>query len=183
MDYFPELQTERLMLRQLTLQDADAIFHYFSSDEVTRYYDLDSFTERSQAVDIIQMWNDSFTLGLGIRWAICLKEDPTVLIGTCGYHTWKKEHCKAEIGYELTPERWNHGIMTEAVAAIIPYGFEVLGLNRIEALIDPSNEGSRRLLLKNGLTEEGLLRDYYLEKGQFVDAVVFSILKREHVAK
>lgn len=171
------------MLRPLTIDDADAIFHYFSKDDVTRYYDLESFTERSQAMDIIQMWNDSFALGLGIRWAISLKSDPSVLIGTCGYHTWKKEHFKAEIGYELTPEHWNKGIMTEAIGAIIPYGFEVLGLNRIEAMIDPGNEGSRRLLLKNGLTEEGLLREYYWEKGQFVDAIVFSILKKEYLAK
>jgi ribosomal-protein-alanine N-acetyltransferase len=70
--------------------------------------------------------------------------------------------------------------MTEALEAVIAYGFQQLMLNRIEAYIDPDNISSRKLLLKAGLTEEGTLREYYYEKGQFVDAVIFSILRRDY---
>ncbi|WP_081735141.1 GNAT family N-acetyltransferase [Paenibacillus gorillae] len=179
MTHFPILETDRLLLHQLTLDDADALYRYFSLDEVTRYYDLESFTEQSQAVALIETWNSSYELGLGIRWGITLK-DTSETIGTIGYHSWEKEHFKSEIGYELSPSHWRKGYMSEAIAAILPYGFEIMGLNRIEAMIDPANDDSRRLLEKAGLTEEGLLRDYYLEKSQFVDAVIFSLLKREY---
>ncbi|MFF2089660.1 GNAT family N-acetyltransferase [Paenibacillus sp. NPDC058174] len=182
MTFFPILETDRLLLRQLTLDDADALFRYFSLAEVTRYYDLESFTEQSQAVALIETWNSSYELGLGIRWGITLK-DTSEMVGTMGYHSWQKEHFKSEIGYELSPSHWRKGYMSEAIAAILPYGFEIMGLNRIEAMIDPANDDSRRLLEKAGLAEEGLLRDYYLEKGQFVDAVIFSLLKREYTAK
>lgn len=62
---------------------------------------------------------------------------------------------------------------------VINYGFSQLGLNRVEAFIDPHNISSRKLLQKVGLTEEGTLRDYFYEKNKFVDAVIFSILKQE----
>ncbi|MGW9526237.1 GNAT family N-acetyltransferase [Paenibacillus terrae] len=65
---------------------------------------------------------------------------------------------------------------------VIHYGFHLPQVHRIEAFIDPDNEGSRRLLLKSGFTQEGHLRDYYYEKGQFVDAVIFAILREEYRA-
>lgn len=175
---FPRLTTERLVLRQLTLADAPAVFDYFRLDDVTEYYDLESFTELRQAEELIGRWNERFERQAGIRWGIALKSDDRI-IGTCGYHGWSKEHAKAEIGYELTPACWRQGIMSEALAAIIPYGFESMGLNRIQAFIDQDNAGSRNVLEKAGLREEGLLRDYFFEKGRFVDAVLFAKLKRD----
>ncbi|MFD0959651.1 GNAT family N-acetyltransferase [Paenibacillus chungangensis] len=180
MNTFPVIYTERLTLRQLRPEDSMHLFHYFSRDEVTEFYDLESFTSIKQATDLIDSWNKRYETEQGIRWAISLKNEERV-IGTCGYHNWAKEHSKAEIGYELTPEYWRQGIMTEAIAAILQYGFQSLQLNRIEAFIDPANISSRKLLLKAGLAEEGLLRDCFFEKGQFVDAVIFSILRREAV--
>ena len=68
--------------------------------------------------------------------------------------------------------------MTEAIQAIVNYGFEALKLHRIEAFIDPANHASRALLHKNGLETEGVLRDYFFEKERFVDAEMLSILNR-----
>ncbi|QHW34948.1 GNAT family N-acetyltransferase [Paenibacillus rhizovicinus] len=170
--------TERLVLRQLKLGDAPELFAYFAKDEVTEYYDLDSFTEQQQAASLIQRWNERFDRQDGIRWGIALKSEDRI-IGTCGFHSWTKEHAKAEIGYELSPAYWQQGIMSEALGSVIPYGFESMGLNRIEAFIDPDNISSRKLLEKAGLREEGLLRDYFYEKGRFVDAVLFARLKRD----
>jgi ribosomal-protein-alanine N-acetyltransferase len=178
MNPFPELETERLLLRQLGQEDAQHLFHYFSLDVVTEYYDLESFKELEQAVSLIRSWNQRFENGEGIRWGITLKTENRV-IGTCGFHNWMKEHYKAEIGYELTPEYWRKGIMTEAIEEIVQFGFKELGLNRIEAFIDPENISSRKLLEKTGLKEEGLLKDCFFEKNRFVDAVIFAILKRE----
>ncbi|PWV94498.1 ribosomal-protein-alanine N-acetyltransferase [Paenibacillus cellulosilyticus] len=179
MNDFPKLATNRLVLRQLRNEDAGDVFHYFAQDEVTQYYDLASFTEQRQAEELIEQWNDRFRRSEGIRWGITLMGEDRI-IGTCGFHSWSKEHNKSEIGYELAPEYWRQGLMSEALAAVIAYGFEELKLNRIEALIDPDNISSRKLLVKSGLREEGLLRDYYFEKGQYVDAVMFSILHKEY---
>ncbi|WP_232695497.1 GNAT family N-acetyltransferase [Brevibacillus daliensis] len=179
MKSFPTLTTNRLILRQLRNEDVPDLFHYFSKDEVTKYYDLESFTEHTQASNLIQFWKQRFEAEQGIRWGISLANQDRI-IGTCGYHNWSKEHYKAEIGYELTPEYWRKGIMTEAVEAIIKYGFMNLQLNRIEAFIDPDNLSSRKLLEKAGMKEEGLMKEYFFEKGQFVDAVLFAILKKEY---
>ncbi|WP_028545308.1 GNAT family N-acetyltransferase [Paenibacillus taiwanensis] len=178
MKLFPELQTDRLWLRALRADDAEDLFRYFSQDQVTEFYDLDSFTNCEQARELILSWGNRFEQQEGIRWGITLKGDDRV-IGTCGYHNWSKEHFKAEVGYELHPDYWRQGIMSEAVHAIIQYGFEQLELHRIEAFIDPMNEASRKLLTKVGMQEEGLLRAYFFEKGKFVDASLFAILQTD----
>ncbi|MBD3922156.1 GNAT family N-acetyltransferase [Paenibacillus sp. PR3] len=180
MKAFPQFETKRLVLRQLNLDDAADVFDYFARDEVTQFYDLATFTEQRQAEELIQQWNNRYMRSEGIRWGITLRGEDRV-IGTCGFHSWSQEHNKIEVGYELTPEYWQQGIMSEALKAVIAYGFEHMKLNRIEAHIDPDNISSRKLLQKVGLTEEGTLRDYYFEKNQYVDAVVFSILRREYI--
>lgn len=179
MDLFPVIVTERLVLRQLKQEDSNDLFYYFSKDEVTRYMDLESLTDIGQAEDLIQIWEQRFMNNKGFRWGISLKPE-TRIIGTCGFHNWMKEHFKAEIGYELRPEFWQKGIMSEALKELLRFGFEEMGLNRIEAFIDPRNIGSRKALEKIGLREEGLLKDYFFEKNQFVDAVIFAILKNEY---
>ncbi|ASS68945.1 MULTISPECIES: GNAT family N-acetyltransferase [unclassified Paenibacillus] len=175
---FAELETPRLALRRLRSSDAEDMYAYFSLDEVTKYYNLESFTELGQAEALISRFNERIDSGAALRWAVTLKGEDR-LMGTCGYHNWRRDHCRAEIGYELHPRYWQQGYMTEAVSAMLDFGFGAMGLNRAEAFIDPDNAGSRRLLEKCGLKEEGLLRDYFFEKGMFVDAAVFSMLKRD----
>lgn len=179
---FPILTTERLVLRKLKPEDADDLYRYFSLDEVTEFLDLDTFQTVEQAGELIRIWNQRFEDGQGIRWGIALKEDDR-LIGTCGFHHWMKAHYKAEIGYELSPEYWRKGIMTEAIGGILAFGFRVWGLNRIEAFIDPRNVASRKLLEKLGLKEEGVLRECFFEKNRFVDAVLFAILRKEYMKR
>ncbi|WP_028595341.1 GNAT family N-acetyltransferase [Paenibacillus assamensis] len=174
---FPTLETERLILGELRSEDAVDVFHYFSKDEVTQFYDLESFTEVKQAENLITNWNNRYNNQQGIRWGIVLKTEKRV-IGTCGYHNWSSIHYRAEIGYELSPEYWRQGIMFEALSRVISYGFEELELNRIGALVYPHNIGSRNLLISSGFSEEGILKDYYLKKDRFVDAVIFSTINK-----
>lgn len=175
---FPRLETQRLALRQLTPEDRDSLFDYFSRDEVTAYYDLETFTSAGQAEWLIDHWNARFEREEGIRWAVERKGEPG-LIGTCGFHNWAKEHAKAEMGYELSPVHWGQGYMSEAVAAIAAYGFNAMKLNRIEAFTDPDNAASNRLLARCGFNEEGVLREFLFEKNRFADAVIFSLLRRD----
>lgn len=177
---FPILNTARLLLRQIQPSDAAALFSYFSKDEVTEFFDLPTFQEIAEAHELVKTWQNRYDRKDTIRWAICLKEAPNELIGTCGFHNFVNEHFRAEIGYELHPRFWQKGMMTEAIQCILAYGFSTLQLNRIEAFIDPANIASRKLLEKVHLSSEGILRDYFFEKGRFVDAEMFALLKKHY---
>ncbi|MGE8293544.1 MAG: GNAT family N-acetyltransferase [Sphingobacterium sp.] len=177
---FPILTTERLHLRQIQDSDAPALFSYFSKDEVTLYFDLPTFQHLDEAYELVKTWQKNFLEKEAIRWAICLKDNPDQLIGSCGFHNFSTEHFRAEIGYELHPDFWQQGIMTEAISAIISFGFDSYKLNRIEAFIDPDNLASRRLLEKMNLVSEGILHDYFFEKGRFVDGEIFALLKKNY---
>lgn len=179
MGNLPKLETARLLLRPLVLDDALQIFHNFSQDSVTEFYDLHTFTKIEEAIELINIWNQRTASGEGLRWAIAFKERPDLLIGTCGFHNFSQENNRAEIGYELSPKEWGKGLMTEAIQCIVAYGFETLKLHRIEAFIDPLNHASRALLQKNGMKTEGVLRDYFFEKGRFVDAEMLAILESD----
>jgi [ribosomal protein S5]-alanine N-acetyltransferase len=176
---FPTLNTDRFILRKIELTDAQEMFNYFSKDEVTKYYDLDSFTEISQASELINRFATRFEQNKGIRWGIAEK-DSNKLIGSCGYHNWEKEHFKAEIGFEITPAYWRKGVMSEVIQPILQFGFEQMELNRIEAFYDPENTASKKTLEKAGFIFEGVLRKAAFEKGRFCDAAVCSILKEEY---
>lgn len=179
MTQFPILETERLVLRQLKQEDSRDIFHYFSLDEVTKFYDLESFTNIKQAEELIHRWNQRFERNQGIRWGITLKSESRV-IGTCGFHGWMKNHYKAEIGYELTPEYWRKGFMTEAIQMILEFGFNNFGLNRIEAFVEPANVNSRKVLEKIGLREEGILKEHFYWRNRFVDTAIYALLKKDY---
>lgn len=176
---FPILETERLVLRQITPEDSGDLFHYFSLDEVTKFYDVESFTNVQQAEELIDRWHQRFEKNLGIRWGITLKSENRV-IGTCGYHGWMKHHFKAEIGYELTPDYWGKGFMTEAIQKVIEFGFREFGLNRIEAFVEPGNVNSRKVLEKVGFSEEGILKEHFYWRNQFVDTAIFALLKKNY---
>lgn len=179
-DKFPVLNTARLHLRQIQATDADALFSYFSKDEVTEYFDLPTFKTIEEAHQLIKDWAERYERGNTIRWAICLRDNPEALIGTCGFHNFSAEHFRGEIGYELHPDYWRKGLMTEAISTIVPFGFEQFNLNRVEAFIDPANVSSRKLLEKVHFSAEGILRDYFFEKGVFVDAEIFALLRKNH---
>ena len=179
---FPRLETERFLLRPIEASDAKEVFHYFSQDEVTKYYDLNTFKDIKEAKVLIENWQKKYHKKEGFRWGIATKKENKI-IGSCGYHNWEKEHFKAEIGFEVTPEFWRKGVMTEVLQSILRYGFEAMELNRIEALYDIENLASKKTLEKAGFVYEGVLRQSAFEKGHFCDAAICSLLKKEHVQK
>jgi len=172
---YPVLETERLLLRQLVPDDAEDLFEYFSMGEVMEYYDLETFKTLEDAQKIIRHFNNEFEKGKGFRWALELKSEQKV-IGTCGYHNWYREHFRVEIGYELNPKFWRNSYMKEAILPILTFGFESMKLRRVDAFIDPSNISSEKLLHALNFKDEGTLRDYFFEKGRFVDAKIFGLI-------
>ena len=105
------------------------------------------------------------------------------MIGTCGFTRFDFRHDSAEIGYVLNPDFWGRGLMPEAAAAVMNFGFEKLLLNRIEAKHLTGNEASRRVMEKAGMRFEGVLREGMLVKGKYVDVGICSILCHEWQAQ
>jgi [ribosomal protein S5]-alanine N-acetyltransferase len=114
----------------------------------------------------------------GLRWGITLRGEGR-LIGSCSLHNFDPGFHRVETGYELERASWGKGIMTEAMSAILTYGFTELGLHRVEAIIDIVNDRSKGLLLKLGFTYEGNLRQRYYINDSFEDEYYFGLLKDE----
>lgn len=174
---FPEIETERLILREIMPDDAPAIYRIFSDDQVTRYYDLTTYTALSQAEELVDFFDESFELERAIRWGLERKADGA-LLGTCGY-VWLRQF-RGEIGYELHRDYWRQGYMSEAIDAILDFGYTELGLNRVEALVMVDNAPSVGLLQSLGFTQEGILRQHDFFKGAFHDMRLFALLKEEY---
>ncbi len=176
---FPIIRAERLTLRKLSQDDTEKIFETFSNPRVMKCYGKFPMKERSEAQELINIFSKAFESSEAIRWGIELNSSKE-LIGTCGFHNWKKTHKRAEIGYELNEEAWGSGYMKEAVSAIIRYGFLEMELNRIEANVYPENTSSEELLKKLGFRFEGLLKEYAYFREKYQDLNMFSFLKKDY---
>ncbi len=175
----PSLETKRLILRGMAKTDANAVFRIFSDEEVMKYYEIDPLTEVGQAQSWIEGSKHRFASKGLARWGITLKGENTVL-GTGGYVGWNKSSFCGEISYDLARMYWNRGIMTEAVRAIVQFGFEYMNLNRIQAIVVSENIASLHLLEKLGFQEEGILRELEFWRGAFRNVRIISLLKRDY---
>jgi [ribosomal protein S5]-alanine N-acetyltransferase len=184
MTEFPTIVTERLLLREFVASDADAVYEIFSNDNVTEFYDLESFTRLDQAINFV---NTRISLReedgkRGFRWAICKKSEPNMVIGSCGFHAVNKSFSSIEIGYELNESYWGKNLAFEAVDAMLNYCFTEnfpFTINRVTASTNLDSTRSIKLLSKLRFTEEGILRQYGYWKNQFHDVRLFSILHSE----
>jgi ribosomal-protein-alanine N-acetyltransferase len=180
MKSFPKLITERLVLRGPLEKDIQPVFDIHADLDVMRYYGVepyDSLEKSKKHLDWLAKIHKEET---GLRWIITLKDEDTY-IGDVGFYDWEKKHRRAEIGYILGKPYWGKGIMTEAIRAALDYGFNEMNLNRIQALIDPRNDASKRVAEKHGFKYEGTFRDYEYEYGDFIDLGMYSVLKREYL--
>jgi ribosomal-protein-alanine N-acetyltransferase len=177
---FPKLVTARLVLRAITVEDAPWYFEHFNTREIVEGQDHPGPRDLNEARAELKLYfMDNFRRRTGIRWGITLR-GADKLIGSAGFYKWiQPEGFQAEMGYDLNPAFWGKGIMTEALSAIIEYGFDQMGLHRIEVLISHHNKRSQKLMRRLGFKREGVLRDHYFVEGRFSDDVIFSLLKKE----
>ena len=176
---FPRLETHRLILREMTLGDVEFYFHHFNNEKVVEGSCFPGPKTPEAAKEELELYCiRPFKDDKGIRWGIARKGSDE-LIGTCGFYDWNKTSHRAEIGYDLEPAHWREGIMTEALRAVLRYGFEEMGLNRIQAIIDSANVRSIKLVERLGFKKEGILRQNSYFRGRFRDEVCFSLLKEE----
>ncbi len=174
-EMFPKLETERLVLREITKEDTDDVFACFSNPEAMRYYGQDPFERREQVEQLIGFFEGNFRDQRGIRWGIERKGSPG-LIGTIGLNAWSPKHRRAEIGYEIHPDHWRKGYASEAAACVVGYGFEALRLARIGAVVFTENAASSGMLEKLGFRREGVLRNYIVQSGVSHDTYAYSVV-------
>jgi ribosomal-protein-alanine N-acetyltransferase len=178
-DKFPQFETQRLMLRKMTLGDLDFYFHHFNDQEIVEGTCFPGPKTLDAAEKELERYCiNPFKENRGIRWGIVLK-DIGELIGTLGFYDWDKDVHKVEIGYDLKPDHWGLGIMTEALHTVVRFCFETMGLNRIQAIIPVENHRSMNLVRRLGFTKEGVLRQNSFFNGIYRDDACFSLLREE----
>lgn len=179
---FVPIETERLVIRQLSLMDAHDIFAVSANDNVSRYVLWDTHRSLGDSKAFIRHVIHQYRVGEAASWGIELKESGQV-IGTIGFVWISHDNMSAEVGYSLGEPFWNQGYMTEALQAVLTYGFAELRLNRIEGQFDIENPASGKVMEKCGMEKEGVLRQRLYNKGKFVDVAVCSILRRDYLGR
>jgi len=175
---FPNLETERLSLRQVKATDAEQILVLRSNDEVMKYIPRPYLKSKEDALELIAMFDDKIENGIGINWGIYFLDKPQKLLGIIGYYRMNPEHYRAEVGYMLFPEYNGKGIVSEALQKVVEYGFKNMKLHSIEAILDPENKGSEKVLLKNGFVKEAHILESEYYEGKFLDKMIYSLLNR-----
>lgn len=175
---FPHLETERLSLGRIAESDVPDLFAFFSDPEVMRFYDCEAVKDHAEMLGFVRRFDSWFDNGTGFRWGLRLKGLPAV-IGTCGLFYWHKPYRVATLGYELARAWHRKGIMSEALAPVIAYGFGPMGLNRIGATVHTGNAASIALLEALGFRREGLLRQAQYVNGRYDDLYPYALLREE----
>ncbi len=174
----PTLETERLILRKMTPDDADAVFAYASDPEVSRYTLWETHRSIEDSRAFLELVIQKYENGGEPDWGIVYRGDHR-FVGACGLVNWEAEHARAEAGFVLSREYWGRGLMPEAVRAMIRFGFETMNLNRIEARCIAENVASARVMEKAGMAYEGTLRQREYIKGAYRNIKLYAILKKE----
>lgn len=175
---FPILHTERLILKEITPEDAPALYALRTNQEIMRYIDRPIPDSESEVMELIEKMKLMKERGEGISWGIFKKEEPSHKIGNIGLFRIIAEHYRAEIGYMIAKDEQRKGYTLEAIRAVVDYGFHQLQVHSIEANINPANNASRQLLLKAGFVQEAYFRENYYFNGQFIDSEIYSLLNK-----
>lgn len=174
----PTLHTARLRLRPFSDADADALFALHSSAHVLRYWDAPPWGERRRAERFIKACRQLAADGTGMRLAVDRVSDEA-FIGWCGLTRCNPDYRSASIIYCFDDVAWGHGYATEAVRALLQWGFDTLDLNRVQAETDTRNQASARVLEKLGFVCEGTLREDCVVNGEVSDSWVYGLIRRE----
>lgn len=173
---FPVLTTERLILRQIVESDLHEVFELRSDPETIKYIPRPEAQNLQYAMDHIQQVNEGIKKNKSINWALTLRGDDK-LIGLIGFVRIQPNNFRAEVGYVLHTDYRGKGFMSEALRAVLSYGFGSLNFNSTIAVIDPSNVSSEKLLLRQGFCKEAHLKENVYFDGRFLDTVIYSLLK------
>lgn len=176
-----ELETSRMFLRRISVDDAENMYNNWASDpEVARYVTWPVHKDINVTTELLKVWENEYNNSNCYRWCIVDKVSNKP-IGTIDVCRQNDDLEIAEIGYCMAKEYWGKGIMTECANRVLKFLFEEVGYNRIQATYLLANPASGRVMQKIGMQYEGITRDgNRLNTGKLCDVAVYSILKREY---
>lgn len=161
---FNNIETERLILKNICVEDREFIYKQFSDEEVNKYlYDAEPLNNLDEADGIINFYLQPEPREQH-RWIVVLKQN-NVKIGTCGFHCWNKQNNSVETGYDLHPEYWGQGFMIEALESLLSFADSKMKIEKISACISVDNIKSKNLVQKLGFLFDGKT-EYYSFHGQ-----------------
>lgn len=173
----PILRTERLTLRPITAGDGPALFAIFSDPEVVRYWSRGVWTDMVQAEEMIAAAARDYADGSGLRYGIVISATGE-LVGVASLFAFNRDNRRCDIGYVLASKHWGQGYVSEALVPVLEYAFGPLGMNRIEADIDPRNAASGRVLEKLAFRREGYMPERWFVNGEMADTAFYGLIKR-----
>ena len=178
----PTLTTDRFILRKLSFDDTDDMYEYAKDIGVTKFLTWYPHVNKAFTLEYLTYLQTRYRAGEFYDWAIVCK-DTGKMIGTCGFTRFDCKNDLAEIGYVINPEYHGKGIATEVVGKAIEFGFENLALNRIECRFIEGNDASRRVMEKNCMKFEGIMRGGMLIKGEYRDIGICAITRKDFFEK
>jgi ribosomal-protein-alanine N-acetyltransferase len=169
------LATANFELRPLADDDRDDLFAHLSDAATVEFMDIAPMADVAAAEAMIAWATGLATSGEGVWWAI--RDRAGAFVGTAGLAGLVRERgSRGEVSYNVVRARWRRGVMAEVLPAVLDYGFGVLALHRLEAMVTPGNVGSAALLERHGFVLEGTLRDHAYWKGRFWDQWLYARL-------
>ena len=176
---FPaSIDTKRFRLRKLIKSDKSDIYEIYSDELTSLYDDWDPMKDISRAETLISNSLKYFDSKEALRYGIELKENKKI-IGVCCIGEFDETNNKCSVYYQINRKEWNKGYATEAVGELVKYAFDSLKVNRIEAYVTPGNEGSIKVLLKNGFVQEGLMREMEFYKNKYQDGIIMGMITKD----
>lgn len=176
---FPEIHTPRLRLRKIELTDVEATFAMRSDPITMQFLPRPLHTRLEESEELLRLILANLDAETGISWAICLKDDPT-LIGNIGLWQLDKPNHRAEIGYMLHSNFTGNGYATEALEAVEQFGFRHMDVHAIEGHVTPENPASVAVLQRRGFVQEAHFRQNQFYEGRYSDTLVFVKLNPWH---
>lgn len=175
----PTIRTPRLTLRAITPADVPALHAIFADADVCRYWSRPPLADLAAATALQEEIAQHFAARTLFQWGLVEDGGDDALVGTCTIAWLSAEHRNASVGFALRRDRWGRGYIAEALPAMVRFAFETLELHRLEADADPRNAASIRALERVGFVREGYQRERYWMSGEWQDAVLFGLLRRE----
>ncbi len=178
-----EILTRRLRLRRFEARDLDGLHACFGDPESMRYWDSPATKTKTETARWVRILAKATSPHRSLAWAVCNRKSDRC-IGMVDYHHRAVQHRRLEIGYILAPRACGRGLMRETLRAFLGHCFDELGLHRVEAMIDPDNVASLRLVEALGFRKEGgPLRERWRVGDTYTSALIYSLLAGELVAE
>jgi ribosomal-protein-alanine N-acetyltransferase len=178
-DKFPEMETERCRLRQIKDEDANTLYEILSDYDTMQYFGIELAKDPQEIANSIELRKKGFKTKRGIGWIIADKSTDKML-GLVNFPFWMRQFFISRLSYILHKDNWENGYMTEVLPVCLKFGFEKMALHRIEAVINPLNKPSLKLVEKLGFKREGMMEEhtYNFIHDRFDDTYLYCLLKR-----